>query len=234
MKTHFDLLLVEDDPNLSMIIQDYLEMQGYKTTLAKDGHEGFEAFKKKKYDLLLLDVMMPRKDGFTLAADIRKTDQQTPIIFLTAKAMKEDRIAGFKAGCDDYITKPFSSEELSLRIKAVLKRCSIPISSKIEPLDVFFMGDFTFDVNNMTLSSETFQKVLTRREAELLGFLCENKGQLLKREQILNAVWGNDDYFNGRSMDVFIAKLRKYLKSDPRIQITNVHGTGFRLEVIGE
>ena len=231
MESKYQILLVEDDPNLSMVIQDYLEMQSYQTELARDGVEGFEAFRKKKYDLIIMDVMMPRKDGFSLAEDIRKTDQQTPIIFLTAKALKEDRINGFKAGCDDYITKPFSSEELSLRIQAILKRCSIQSEASPERPEFYKLGNYTFDLNTMELKSSSFQKVLTKREAELLQYLCQNKGQLLKREAILKAIWGSDDYFNGRSMDVFIAKLRKYLKSDGRIQITNVHGTGFRFEI---
>lgn len=231
-KSPFKILLVEDDPNLSMVIQDYLEMQNYKTKLCKDGEEGLNQYHKKKYSLIILDVMMPKKDGFSVATEIRKNDSSTPIIFLTAKSLKEDRIKGFQVGCDDYITKPFSTEELSLRIKAILKRCynDAGILQNIEEIE-YKIGNFRFDVDNMLLINGKAQQTLTRKEAALLKLLCVYRDKLLSRETALKTIWGNDDYFIGRSMDVFISKLRKYLKTDPRISITNVHGTGFKLEV---
>ncbi len=229
------ILFVEDDPNLSMILQDYLEMIGFNVDHAANGEEGWRRFKSSSYDLLILDIMMPKKDGFTLANDIRKINSKTPIIFLTAKDMKEDRIKGFQAGCDDYITKPFSTEELSLRIKAILKRCTL-ISEETEGEDAetYQIGKFTFDSNNMLLTSEEEERKLTRKENGLLRLLCMNLNSLLPREVALETVWGENDYFIGRSMDVFITKLRKYLKSDPNVQITNVHGIGFKLEVNNE
>lgn len=228
----FKILLVEDDPNLSFVIQDYLEMLDYDTTVCKDGDEGLMEYHRTTYDLLILDVMMPKKDGFTLAEEIRETDDITPIIFLTAKSLKEDRIKGFHAGCDDYISKPFSTEELSLRIKAILKRC---LMRRAYPDEIenkrFTIGKFSFDPGNMMLECGSDQQTLTRKEAALLKLLCQYQNKLLSRETALKSIWGDDDYFIGRSMDVFISKLRKYLKDDPNISITNVHGTGFKLEV---
>ena len=233
--TKIKILLVEDDPNLSIVIQDYLEMLHYQTTLCKDGVEGLDAFRKNKYDLVILDVMMPRKDGFSVAEDIRKTDEVTPIIFLTAKSLKDDRIKGFKAGCDDYMSKPFSTEELSLRIKAILRRCITQNNYIAEPDEPEFkIGKFTFDHVNMILRNGNEEYTLTRKESALLKLLCIYRNKLLPREVALKSIWGDDDYFIGRSMDVFISKLRKYLKSDPEIAITNVHGTGFKLEVKNE
>ncbi|MFZ4741364.1 MAG: response regulator transcription factor [Bacteroidales bacterium] len=226
------ILLVEDDPNLSLILVDYLELLTYETILCKDGVHGLNTFKTTHFDLCLLDVMMPKKDGFTLADDIRKLNQDIPIIFLTAKSLKEDRIRGFKIGCDDYITKPFSTEELSLRIDAILKRCMIKSNlSTAERQIVFNIGSFVFDYTNMTLISPNTKYNLTRKEVDLLKLLCDNKNLLLKRETALKTIWGDDNYFIGRSMDVFITKLRKYLKEDPKICITNVHGAGFKLEI---
>jgi len=233
MKNKVHILLVEDDSNLSLVLQDYLEMLGYRITLGKDGREGLEIFKKGKFDLCIFDVMLPHIDGFTLAEEVRKMDQEVPVIFLTAKAFKEDRITGFKAGCDDYITKPFSTEELSLRIQVILKRCQ---TRNLYPADYeeFVIGKYIFDYSNMTLTFGDKTQILTKKEAELLRVLCEYKNKLLKREIALKRIWGDDDYFIGRSMDVFITKLRKYLKEDPAISITNVHGTGFKLEVEDE
>ncbi len=226
------ILLVEDDPNLSLVLQDYLEMLDYKIVLCPDGEKGIEAFKKKKFDLCIFDVMMPKKDGFTLAEEIRLIDQQIPIIFLTAKSLKEDRIKGFQIGCDDYITKPFSTEELSLRIKAILKRCQHGNAMEENGKeDIFEIGKYTFDFENMLLKSKDSEQSLTRKEAGLLKLLCLHKNRLLTRETALKTIWGENDYFIGRSMDVFITKLRKYLKGDPAIRITNVHGTGFKLEI---
>ncbi len=225
------ILLVEDDPNLSLVLQDYLEMLGYEIVLCNDGVEGIKAFKRKSFDLCIFDIMMPKKDGFSLAEEVRLLDQKIPIIFLTAKALKEDKIKGFHVGCDDYITKPFSTEELSLRIKAILKRCLIQTEKGDEGESPFTIGGFVFDFENMMLKSADIEQSLTRKEAGLLKLLCMHKNKLLSREVALKTIWGENDYFIGRSMDVFIAKLRKYLKSDPNIQITNIHGTGFKLEV---
>jgi len=226
------ILLVEDDLNLSVVIQDYLELLDYDTTVCNDGEAGMTEFTKKKYDLVILDVMMPKKDGFSVAEDIRKYDDVTPIIFVTAKSMKEDRIKGFLAGCDDYLTKPFNTEELSMRIKAILKRCLIAQNGKTESNQKMFeIGRYVFDFENMLLKLDGTEYTLTRKEGALLKLLCIYKNKLLTREQALKSVWGDDDYFIGRSMDVFITKLRKYLKDDPGISITNVHGTGFKLEI---
>ena len=209
-------------------------MLDYDTMLCKDGEEGLMEYRRIKYDLLILDVMMPKKDGFSLAEEIRQTDDITPIIFLTAKSLKEDRIRGFQVGCDDYISKPFSTEELSLRIKAILKRCMARTAFTDEPDDkLFVIGKYTFDPVNMILKNGKKQQTLTRKEAALLKLLCLYKNKLLSRETALKSIWGDDDYFIGRSMDVFISKLRKYLKDDPKISITNVHGTGFKLEIKG-
>lgn len=224
------ILLVEDDPNLSLVLKDFLELQGYKVDLFSDGKSGMNAFLANSYDLCLLDVMLPAKDGFSLAEDIRTLNSFIPIIFLTAKSFKDDRVRGFKIGCDDYITKPFSTEELNLRIEAILKRChnQVVYSDKTE---VYQLGSYTFDFANMSLLIGDDVITLTRKEAELLRLLSRHKNKLLLRETALKAIWGDDDYFVGRSMDVFITKLRKHLKADPRINITNVHGSGFKLEI---
>jgi DNA-binding response OmpR family regulator len=207
-------------------------MIDYEVKLCKNGEEGLAEYRMEQYDLVILDVMMPKKDGFSVAEDIRKEDDVTPIIFLTAKSLKEDRVKGFQVGCDDYIAKPFSTEELSLRIKAILKRC-IPNTIEVveESPKIFTIGVFTFDYENMQLSSGKNKQTLTRKEAALLKLLCLHQNKLLTRETALKSIWGSDDYFIGRSMDVFITKLRKYLKDDPNISITNVHGMGFKLEV---
>jgi len=226
------ILLVEDDPNLSLVLQDYLEMMDFEITLCKNGQEGLQAFMKETFHLCILDIMMPVMDGFTLAEEIKKKDETIPIVFLTAKSLKEDRIKGFRLGCDDYIMKPFSTEELSLRIQAILKRCMAQqnnMEKETEP--VYQIGKYLFEHKNMILRLDKEERVLTRKENALLKLLYENRNNLLTREIALKSVWGNDDYFIGRSMDVFIAKLRKYLKDDPGISITNVHGTGFKLEI---
>lgn len=225
------ILLVEDDPNLSLVLQDYLEMLDYDIHLCNDGEEGLKAYKRKKFDLCIFDVMMPKKDGFSLAEDIRLQNKTIPIIFLTAKSLKEDKITGFQLGCDDYITKPFSTEELSLRIQAILKRCQLLNNSDADATKIFTIGKFTFDYESMNLNSDEGEQSLTKKEAGLLRLLCINKNKLLTREVALKTIWGENDYFIGRSMDVFITKLRKYLKGDPKISITNVHGTGFKLEI---
>jgi DNA-binding response OmpR family regulator len=233
MKTK--ILLVEDDINLGDVLHDYLELQAHDVVRAMDGVEGLESFKMQKFDLLILDVMLPRKDGFTLAQEIRQLNQQVPIIFLTARGQADDRVSGFKAGCDDYITKPFSSEELELRIGAILRRCRQAENNSqtdvFNSISVFPLGKYTFDSYNHELHIADKRICLTTKEVELLRVLYNNKNQLITREKTLKAVWGSDNYFIGRSMDVFITKLRKHLKDDPDISIVNVHGTGFRLEV---
>lgn len=225
------ILFVEDDPNLSMLVKDYLEMSGYEVDHAVDGDKGIDLFNKNKYDLIILDIMMPKKDGFTTAKEIRDSDQDIPIIFVTAKTLKEDRIKGFQIGADDYITKPFSTEELSLRIKAILKRSMQTDPGKQRIKSNVKIGDFTFDSSNLILKHGETERVLTRKESGLLKLLCQNINNLVPREVAMETVWGENDYFIGRSMDVFIAKLRKYLKPDPKVKISNVHGIGFKLEV---
>jgi two-component system, OmpR family, response regulator len=231
-KEKIKILFVEDDPNLSLVLQDYLEMMGYDVVSCSNGEEGLAAFRKGGFQLCIFDIMMPRKDGFSLAVDVRKTDTQVPIVFLTAKSFKEDRIKGFQAGCDDYITKPFSTEELNYRIKAILRRTNLEKQETVVSTEtVFKFGIYTFDSINMILLSPGKEQHLTRKESELLKILCQNRNQILTREIALKRVWGDDDYFIGRSMDVFITKLRKYLKDDPKINIINVHGTGFKFTV---
>jgi DNA-binding response OmpR family regulator len=224
------ILLVEDDMNLGFVIQDNLKMQGYQVHLCQDGKEGLKQYNENEYDLCVLDVMLPKKDGFSLAEDIRKTDLEIPIIFLTAKSMTEDRIKGFKAGGDDYLTKPFSTEEFLLRVKALLKRSLKQTGTTTS--GKYQIGDFTFDHTNYELTHANIEgRKLTKKEAEILKLLCEHKDQVLERELVANMVWGDDSYFVGRSLDVFITKLRKYLKDDSRVSITNVHGVGFKLEI---
>jgi len=229
------ILLVEDDINLGDVLRDYLELQEYEVTRAMDGVEGLDAFKQNAFDLLILDVMLPRKDGFTLAAEIREIDQQIPVIFLTARGQMEDRVTGFKTGCDDYISKPFVSEELELRIGAILRRCRQGDTNGQQEENysqgIYTLGKYTFDSSNHELRLDGKRISLTTKEVELLRVLYSHKNQLITREKTLKTVWGSDNYFIGRSMDVFITKLRKYLKDDPDISIVNVHGTGFRLEV---
>lgn len=220
------ILLVEDDMNLGFVIQDNLKMNGYKVHLAKNGKSGLTAFHENHFDLCILDIMLPEKDGFTLAEDIRKTDQNTPIIFLTAKSMTEDKIKGFLAGGDDYITKPFIMDEFLLRIKAILKRTGVRSVEKAG----FQIGELYFDTENFILNDNDLKINLTKKEAEILKLLCSKKGTVVERELILNMVWGDDNYFNGRSLDVFISKLRKYLSSDSNILLSNVHGIGFCLK----
>jgi DNA-binding response OmpR family regulator len=223
------ILLVEDDINLGFIISDELKLQGYDVKLCMDGVEAMQEFHNRVYHMCVLDVMMPRKDGFTLAKEIRATHVDIPILFLTAKSMTEDRVEGFRVGGDDYLTKPFSSEELKLRIKALLRRINI----KLEPEEekIIGIGFYQFDTENYTLTHPNFTKTLTKKEAQILKMLMKYKNQVTPRDIILNAVWGQDDYFVGRSMDVFITKIRKYLKEDKAIQIINVHGIGFKLEI---
>jgi DNA-binding response OmpR family regulator len=227
--TRKKILLVEDDPSLGFVIQDNLKLKGFDVTLCKDGEEGESTFHNNSFDICILDVMLPKKDGFTIARSIRSKDKSVPILFLTAKSMMEDKLAGFQTGADDYITKPFSLDELICRIDVFLRRSTNNPESNGN--EVYAVGGFTFDPMNLTLKNNTTEKTLTQKEAEVLKLLYQNRDRVLKREEILKQVWGDDDYFMGRSMDVFISKLRKYLKEDPSIQIVNYHGVGFRLEV---
>lgn len=228
MSTPLKLLVVEDDPNLGKLLLEYLRAKNYDTTLCTDGQEGKRAYEEGSFDLLVLDVMMPLKDGFTLAKEIRAKDKVTPIVFLTAKSMKEDTIKGFELGADDYITKPFSMEELLLRISAVLRRANGALPKELEPEEYSFGGS-TFDPRKQILTTPVGTRRLTTKETDLLRLLCANRNDVLERSHALREVWGNDSYFNGRSMDVYIAKLRKYLQEDPEVEIINVHGKGFRL-----
>ena len=222
------LLYVEDDETLSFVTKDHLEMQGYDVTHCPDGLTAKEVVENNEFDLCILDVMLPHIDGFTLAENIRKQNRDIPILFLTAKSMKEDRLEGFKLGGDDYVTKPFSVEELVMRIEVFLRR------SKVESAEApvqFEIGHFTFDYPNLELTSPDDKATLTQKEADLLRFICQRPNQVIKRSDILIEVWGKDDYFLGRSLDVFISRLRKYLKSDPSLKIENLHGVGFRFQV---
>ncbi len=221
------ILLAEDDTNLSALLEEYLTLKGYDVTLAHDGEEALEKFKPGQYDLAVLDIMMPKLDGFTLARKIKSMQPEMPIIFLTAKSMKDDKIEGFSIGADDYITKPFSMEEFLARAKAVLRRTKG--KSEPEPIKYNF-GRFHFDYDRQELRFDNEKaQTLTTKESELLRLLCRNKNRVLTREEALNSIWGSDSYFNARSMDVFITKLRKYLKQDPDVQIVNIHGTGYKL-----
>ena len=224
-----NILLVEDDKNLGSVLRDFLEMEKYKVDLSENGEEGYAKFRNGVFDLCVLDVMLPLKDGFTLAEEIRTSDQNIPIIFLTAKSLTEDKIKGLKTGADDYITKPFSTEELLLRIEAVLKRTQPKITAEgNEPVKI---GSLIFDYTNQKLISKKGERKLTRKESEMLQMLYMYKNKILPRRIALKAIWGDDDYFMGRSMDVYITKLRKMLKEDDNISITNVHNTGFKLEI---
>ncbi len=225
------ILLVEDDPNLGLLLQDYLQLKGkYEVVLAKDGEEGLELFNKESFDLCILDVMMPKKDGFSLGKDIRRINPVIPIIFATAKTMIEDKSEAFNLGGDDYITKPFRIEELLLRINALLKRVSNQ-ESKQEEQSRFQIGNYTFDYTTQVIKKDDFQQKVSTKEAELLRLLCLKKNNVLTREEALLSIWHDDNYFNGRSMDVFLSKLRKYLKDDPKVEIINVHGKGYKLIV---
>ncbi len=224
------ILLAEDDLNLGYMISDQLKSDGYDVTLCIDGAEAYKRFNDEKFHICILDVMMPKKDGFSLASDIRKIDSEIPILFLSAKSMIEDKILGFKSGGDDYLTKPFSIEELQIRLTALLKRVNIQTKNPEEK--ILKIGSYLFDPENFTLKHLEFQKTLTKKEAQILKILYKFKNQVVERDVVLNAVWGQDDYFVGRSLDVFITKLRKYFKEDEGIQISNIHGIGFKLSIL--
>ena len=224
------ILLVEDDPNLAFVTRDNLEIAGYEVTHCLDGAAGYEAFKQGSYDLCIFDIMLPKQDGISLARQIRHSDTLTPILFLTARSMKEDKIEGFRAGADDYITKPFNIEELLLRIDVFMRRSQQQRERELTG-SIFEIGAYTFDHRNLGIFLNGEKKKLTQKEADLLRYLIINKNQLCQRAEILTRLWGEDDYFLGRSLDVFISKLRKYLKEDTSVSIVNHHGVGFSLEI---
>jgi DNA-binding response OmpR family regulator len=224
------VLLLEDDPNLAFVLQEFLQHRQYEVKHCSDGESGLKAFNNEHFDICIVDIMMPKMDGFTFTRHVRKSDKETPIIFLTAKSMKEDKLEGFKIGADDYITKPFSMEELENRIEAVLRRTK-KNGAHTDTKNTFQIGNYHFDYLSQTLKHGDHVQQLTTKEAELLKLFCLNINQLVEREIALKLIWGNDSYFTGRSMDVFITKLRKYLKEDPNIELMNVHGSGYKLVV---
>jgi DNA-binding response OmpR family regulator len=221
------VLLAEDDNNLGLLLKNYLVMKDYETTLSVNGKEALAEFTKNDFDICILDIMMPEMDGIRLAGEIRKLKPEMPVIFLTAKNQKEDVIAGFKTGADDYITKPFSMEELIYRIEAILRRVTEPLAQKKN--DIYQIGEYTFDTLKQLLTHSDQTMKLTTKESELLELLCSHKNEVLERNFALKAIWIDDNYFNARSMDVYITKLRKYLKKDPSVKILNVHGKGYKL-----
>jgi len=222
------ILYVEDDPNLAFATKDNLEAYDYEVVHAEDGAEALDIINKEHFDICVLDVMLPKMDGFTLAENIRKSDKQVPILFLTARSLQEDKIKGLELGAEDYVTKPFSIQELMLRIEVILRRNNsgkpVAAQSKINSI-----GNYSFDFQKLTLAINGNLQSLTFREAEVLKYLSERPDQVIRRDELLKAIWGDDDYFMGRSLDVFISRLRKYLSSDPVIRIDNVHGVGFRM-----
>ncbi|MBQ2778238.1 MAG: response regulator transcription factor [Bacteroidaceae bacterium] len=226
MEEKQSILLCEDDENLGMLLREYLQAKEYHAELCSDGEAGYRAFLKGKFDICVLDVMMPIKDGFTLAKEIRATNSEIPIIFLTAKTLKEDILEGFKLGADDYITKPFSMEELVFRIEAVLRRVC---GKKNKENTLYKIGGFMFDTQKQLLTIDGQNTKLTTKESELLALLCAHANEILQRDFALKTIWIDDNYFNARSMDVYITKLRKHLKADPSIEIINIHGKGYKL-----
>ena len=226
MEENVKILLCEDDENLGMLLREYLQAKGYEAVLCPDGEAGYREFQKTKFDICVLDVMMPKKDGFSLAQDIRQQNAELPIIFLTAKTLKEDILEGFKIGADDYITKPFSMEELVMRIEAILRRVK---GKKTRENTIYHIGRFTFDTQKQLLSIGDKQTKLTTKENELLALLCAHANEILQRDYALKTIWIDDNYFNARSMDVYITKLRKHLKDDDQIEIINIHGRGYKL-----
>ena len=226
MEEKVRIFMCEDDENLGMLLREYLQAKGFVVDLFADGEAGAKNFSKEKYDLCLLDVMMPKKDGFTLAQEIRSINSEIPIIFLTAKTMKEDILEGFKIGADDYLTKPFSMEELLLRIEAILRRVS---GKKSKETGLYIIGKYSFDTQKQILSIGEQAIKLTTKESDLLNLLCANANEILERNYALKKIWGVVDYFNARSMDVYITKLRKLLKEDSEIEIMNIHGKGYKL-----
>ncbi len=224
------VLLAEDDKNLGSVLTSYLEAKGYPTTLCINGQEAFNAFRSDTFDFCIIDVMMPVKDGFTLAKEIREIDKKTPILFLTAKSMQEDKLRGFELGADDYITKPFSMEELLMRMRAIIRRTTESKTMQASRTQ-YEVGKFTFDYNRQLLKKGEDEQKLTSKESELLKMLCDNANEVLDRSDALKKIWHDDSYFNARSMDVYVTKLRKYLKADPSLELINVHGVGFKLVI---
>ncbi|MBO7337460.1 MAG: response regulator transcription factor [Paludibacteraceae bacterium] len=228
MEQQTTILLCEDDENLGVLLKEYLMAKGLRVELEPDGEAGLKAFTKDKFDICVLDVMMPKKDGITLAKDIRNLNSDIPIIFLTAKSMKEDILEGFKAGADDYLSKPFSMEELLYRMEAIMRRVR---GKKNKDATVYKLGQFTFDTKKQTLSMNGEDVKLTTKENELLSLLAANANSILERNYALKTIWIDDNYFNARSMDVYITKLRKHLRPDPTVGIINIHGKGYKLIV---
>lgn len=226
--TPIKVLLAEDDRNLGNILKAYLEAKGYPTRLTVNGEEAFKAYQREDFDFCIIDIMMPVKDGFSVVKEIRSIDNKIPILFLTAKSLPEDKLKGFELGADDYISKPFSMEELLARMQAILRR-SRQDKDMASGASVYSIGDYQFDYPRQILTWKESEQKLTSKEAELLKLLCEAKNEVLDRRYALNKIWFDDSYFNARSMDVYIAKLRKYLREDPRVELLNVHGIGFRL-----
>lgn len=222
------ILVVEDDPNLGLLLQEYLSIKGFDTDLGHNGDEGLSLFVKGNYDLCIFDVMMPKKDGFTLAKEIRMSDKEVPIIFLTAKSQKDDTLQGFRIGADDYMTKPFSMEELLARMNAILRRKN---KDEVVSVKTYKFANYLFDYEHQSLNLNGEISKLTGKESELLKILCENLGKPVSRSFALKSIWGDDSYFNARSMDVYVTKLRKFLKADEKVQIINLHGEGFKLVV---
>lgn len=226
-KKNVKILLAEDDKNLGTVLKAYLDAKNFKCTLCINGKEALEEFQQNEYEFVILDVMMPIMDGFTVAEKIREADTDVPVLFLTAKSLQEDVMKGFNVGGDDYLTKPFNMEELLARIEAILRRSKTNKTPK--QLDSYVIGKYKFDVTRHILSFEGKDQKLTSKEAALLEMLCANRNQTLDRSEALKEIWFDDSYFNARSMDVYVTKLRKYLKGDPEIEILNVHGVGFKL-----
>ena len=226
MEEKLNILLCEDDENLGMLLREYLQAKGYNAELCPDGDAGYKAFIKNKYDICVFDVMMPKKDGFTLAKEVRAINSDVPIMFLTAKNLKDDIFEGFKIGADDYITKPFSMEELTLRMEAILRRVH---GKKNREVTVYQIGKFSFDAKKQILSIGDKSTKLTTKESELLNLLCAHQNEILQRDFALKSIWIYDNYFNARSMDVYITKLRKHLKDDDSVEIINIHGKGYKL-----
>ena len=227
MEQKVKLMLAEDDENLGLLLKEYLVAKGFDAVLYPDGESAFKGFTREHFDICILDIMMPKKDGFTLAREIRMINADIPVIFLTAKNLKDDVIEGFKLGADDYITKPFSMEELIFRIEAILRR-TVPESQNTGQ-HIYKLGRFTFDARKQTLSSDEEVVKLTTKESDLLKLLCQNTNKVLERNFALKSIWIDDNYFNARSMDVYITKLRKHLKDEPGVEIINVHGKGYKL-----
>ncbi len=230
-KNNIRILLAEDDSNLGFVVSDNLKSNGYKVTLCPDGEIALKTFANDDFDMCILDIMMPKKDGFVVAQTIRDVNKDVPIIFLTAKSMQIDKVKGFMIGVDDYITKPFDFQEFMLRVESILRRTKVLNPKEDKKVENYTIGSYHFNVKNQLLKHPKQENKLTIKETRILTFLCEHINDIAPRELILKSIWGSDDYFSGRSMDVFISKLRKYLSADKNIQISNIHGIGFKLEV---